>query len=109
MLCEIYNGQWHNLVIFDKSGMPLTHVQMAKLSWDQVSKLNKDHILQELIQSAQILTGDKDLLTFCSCLNVGITSYSNIEIYHTSSGKLEVTSLGDSMHNEGFIQYISTA
>ena len=69
MLCEIYDGQWRNLVIFDRSGRPLTCVQMAKLAWDHVSKLNKEHILQELIQSARILTGDKDLLTYCPQLN----------------------------------------
>ena len=88
LLCKIYDGQWRNLVIFDRSVRPLTHVQMAKLAWDLVSKLNKEHILQELIQSARILTGDKDLLTYCPQLNLGITLYGNIEIYQTANGGL---------------------
>ena len=44
-----------------------------------VSRLNKEHILQELIQSARILTGDKDLLTYCPQLNLGVTLYGNID------------------------------
>ena len=50
LLCKIYDGQWRNFVIFDRSGRPLTGVQMAKLAWDRVSKLDKEHTLQELIK-----------------------------------------------------------
>ena len=32
LLCEIYDGQWRNLVIFDRSGRPLTPCSNGKIS-----------------------------------------------------------------------------
>ena len=32
ILCEIYNGQWQNVVVFNEVGEPLTKLQLMKAS-----------------------------------------------------------------------------
>ena len=109
ILCEIYDGQWRNVVNQDHDGNPLTRIQLSKKCWDKIAKLSKQCILEELIQSSQIHTGDKDLITI-SNLERGVTkSFGNIEINRKQNASLVVNSTGGPMYNEGIIQYMYTA
>ena len=49
ILCEIYDGQWRNIVNQDCEGNPLTKIQPSKKFWDIIGKLSKQHILEEII------------------------------------------------------------
>ena len=109
ILCEIYDGQWRNIVNQDHDGNPLTRIQLSKKCWDKIAKLSQQCILEQLIQSSQIRTGDKDLMTI-SNLERGVTkSFGNIEINQKHNASLVVNSTGGPMYNEGIIQYMYTA
>ena len=60
ILCEIYDGQWHNNVHYDKCGQPLNRLQLAKQTWDQIGKLSKDKIIKDLTNSTKLFEGDKE-------------------------------------------------
>ena len=64
ILCEVYDGQWRNVVIFNEAGDPLILLQIVKKSWDAVSRMSKDRMIQELINILKIMAGDLDVITY---------------------------------------------
>ena len=64
ILCEVYDGQWKNVVTFNKAREPLTLLQMSKKSWDAVLRMSKDRMIQELMKLSQIMAGDLDVITY---------------------------------------------
>ena len=109
ILCEIYDGQWRNTVNEDCDGNPLTRIQLSKKCCDRIVKLLKQRILEELIQSSQIHTGDRDLMSI-SNFERGVTKlFGNIEINRKQNASLVINSTGGPMYNEGIIQYMYIA
>ena len=78
ILCEVYDGQWKNVVTFNEAGEPLTLLQMFKKSWDAVSRMFKDTMIQEVMKLSQIMAGDLDIMTYTYHFDVGITTLANV-------------------------------
>ena len=78
ILCEVYDGQWKNVVTFNEAGEPLTLLQMFKKSWDAVSRMSKDRMIQEVMKLSQIMAGDLDIMTYTYHFDVGITTLANL-------------------------------
>ena len=47
VLCEAYDGQWHNHITQNSKGVHLTKMH-GKFSWSHISKLSKDKCIEEL-------------------------------------------------------------
>lgn len=49
-----FDGQWHNIVVRDILGNPLTLLQLQKDVWNSVQKMSKSDILKELRQCKNV-------------------------------------------------------
>ena len=47
VLCEAYDGQWHNHIVLGSNGQHLTKMH-GKITWQHISKLSKDKCLEQL-------------------------------------------------------------
>ena len=47
VLCEAYDGQWHNHIVLGSNGQHLTKMH-GKITWQCISKLSKDKCLEQL-------------------------------------------------------------
>ena len=78
ILCEVYDDQWKNVVTFNEAGEPLTLLQMFKKSWDAVSRMSKDRMIQEVMKLSQIMAGDLDIMAYTYHFDVSITTLANV-------------------------------
>ena len=108
ILCEVYDGQWKNVVTFNEAGEPLTLLQMFKKSWDAVSRMSKDRMIQEVMKLSQIMAGDLDIMTYTYHFDVSITTLANVRIQHNTSGPLEIELLGGQKYRESVMSFIKT-
>ena len=108
ILCEIYDGQWWNIVMYDNSGQPLNCLQLAKVTWDCIGKLSKDKIIEDLINCSKMFPGDKDLLMLMNTFKNGTTTLSNIEIEKHSTCQLVIKCLGGQIYPRSIMPYIRT-
>ena len=92
--------------MYDNSGQPLNHLQLAKVTWDCIGKLSKDKIIEDLINCSKMFPGDKDLLMLMNTFKNGTTTLSNIEIEKHSTGQLAVKCLGGQIYPRSIMPYI---
>ena len=57
ILCVTFDGQWYKLKDESTSGFPLTMFQSQRLHWNEICKLSKDQIINELC------AGHKEVIT----------------------------------------------
>ena len=106
ILCEIYDGQWRNIVNYDSSGQPMNRLQLAKQTWDRIGKLSKDKIIEDLSNCSKLFAGDKDLMMVTHRFKIGITTLCNIEIHKHSTGAISIACLGGSIYSRSIMPYI---
>ena len=104
----MYDGQWRNMIVQMGNGFPLTKIQLAKRSWDRISKLSREKVIHELISTCKILTGDRDILQLSEHFPQGTTTLANTQITRCSHGSLSIESLGGKLYEEGILQYLYT-
>ena len=105
---EVYDGQWRNMIVQSMNGFPLTKIQLAKRSWDRISKLSREKILNELVSTYKIMLGDRDILQVSPKLQQGETRIGNLLLTHNTNGSLSVESLGGKIYDEGIMCYVYT-
>ena len=108
ILCEIYDGQWCNIVHYDKSGQPLNRLQLAKQTWDRIGKPSKDKIIEDLTNSTKLFEGDRDLMPITNLFKMGIKMLYNIKISKSVSGPLLIRCLRGIMYPRSIMPYICT-
>ena len=63
VLCEVYDGQFHNIIVNSDEGKPLTRLQHAKQHFKNVLDNNdKKDLLDALLPYSEITSVDKDEL-----------------------------------------------
>ena len=95
ILVEIYDGQWQNLVMHSEDGFPLNLLQLARLTWNRISKMKKEKLLEEMTSTCKIKQGDKDLLQFQRISNN--TMLMNVQCQRLNNGGISLTSLGGNL------------
>ena len=68
LLCEVYDGQWQNFITTSRSGKHLTKLH-ARNSWNCISALTKDKVLEEMYNASAVQTWDLDLVASHRQLN----------------------------------------
>ena len=63
VLCEVYDGQFHDIIVNSDDGRPLTRLQHAKQHFKAVLDNNdKNDLLECLLPYSEITSEDKDEL-----------------------------------------------
>ena len=106
VLCEVYDGQWQNICMTDKNGMPLTELRLIKLTWQKVQKMNKEKCLQEMILACKISRRDLECMATSRSLETGKVSYHNLTLTRNADSTIDVTSTGGFIFQEPAMKYI---
>ena len=61
LLCKVYDGQWQNFITTSCCGEHLTKLH-ARNSWNRISALRKDKVLEEMYNAFAVRTWDLDFL-----------------------------------------------
>lgn len=93
ILCECYDGQFHCLMDKDINSKPLSKLQLARDTWNQVCKLGKDKLLQEMCKCNKIGIPDISKLNVVLSLPNGTYQFNNL-IVEKSLGKLTLHTKG---------------
>lgn len=72
VICEVCDGQWNTLVVKDRNGGPLTHIQFQKSIWLQTLSMSKDQMLDFLSEYSAVDSETLDQLE--SQIDVFLTS-----------------------------------
>ena len=94
ILCEIYDGQWGNLVFNNSEGFPLTLLGLARKSFAHISRLKKEKCINEMCEAVRVRARDKDLLRFRKMLPGHTYQLNNISACKTNTGKIILQSKG---------------
>ena len=88
ILCEAYDGQWHNHITESERGEHLTRMH-CRATWSRISKLSKDKCIEELSNHCIVKSVHRDSI---AKLNRGFRKYStdNIKVEQKRSGKLSI-------------------
>ena len=63
VLCEVYDGQFHDIIVNSDEGKPLTRLQHAKQHFKNILDNNdKKDLLDALLPYSEITSADKDEL-----------------------------------------------
>ena len=90
ILCEAYNGQWHNHIMQSEKGHHVMKL-FGRTSWLHISKLSKDKCMEQLGHFSIIKAGDrKDI----EKLQRGCTYFENenLVLNQDDNGKLWISS-----------------
>ena len=61
VLCEAYDGQWHNHIVLGSNRQHLTKMH-GKITWQCISKLSKDKCLEQLSVHSIIKNTEKNAI-----------------------------------------------
>ena len=62
MLCEVYDGQFHDLIVRSDSGKALTQIQNAKdFFWETMENFDKDTLISTILPYSKIDASDLDI------------------------------------------------
>ena len=70
--------------------------------------MSKDRMIQEVMKLSQIMAGDLNIMTYTYCFDVSITTLANVQIWHNTSGPLEIELLGGQKYRESIMPFIKT-
>ena len=103
LLCEVYDGQWQNFITTSRDGKHLTKLH-ARNSWNRISALTKDKVLEEMYNASAVQTWDLDLVASHRWLNPNESlELTNICIWKKYTGSLFAESCGGSNFEEPVI------
>lgn len=95
VLSEVYDGQFHPIIVKDRQGNPLTRLQLYKQSWNAACSMNKDHLINKMIQTSSLGVADVDILRSLSSLRSGVHKYTNLYIEkNCNQRKIVIGTLG---------------
>ena len=88
ILCEAYDGQWHNHITQSKSGAHLTKMH-GRSTWSRISKLSKDKCIEQLSVHSILKNVHR---TAISSLDRGFVKFvkDNIEIEQSNTGQIYI-------------------
>ena len=89
VLCEAYDGQWHNHITQTKSGEHLTKMH-CRGTWSRICRLSKDKCIEELSNYCIIKSAQRNLILQ---LNRGFIAFTadNIKLKQNGVGKLTIS------------------
>ena len=89
ILCEAYDGQWHNHITQTEDGHHLTKL-FGRSNWLRISKLSKDKCMEQLGHLSIVKIGDRKEI---EQLKRGFNSFfnRNVALHQDYSGKLFVS------------------
>ena len=70
VLCEVFDGQWHNYITHDVQGRCLTKLGWRH-KWQEIMGYSKQKCLDKMIDGARVRPGDMELLSICQPLQTG--------------------------------------
>ena len=90
VLCEAYDGQWHNHITQSENGNPLTRL-FGRSNWLHILKLSKDKCMEQLAHFSIVKVGDRKEV---EKLQRGFTYFANenIILNQDENGKLWISS-----------------
>ena len=59
VLCEAYDGQWHNHITLSNDGESLTRMH-GRTTWNSISRLSKDKCIEQISSHSILKTGHKN-------------------------------------------------
>ena len=63
VFCEVYDGQFHDIILHDHSNYPLTRLQLCKhLFSDCMESLDKSELVDSLLPYSQVNADDTDVI-----------------------------------------------
>ena len=81
VLCEVYDGQFHDIIVHTDDGQPLTCLQHAKQHFKNVMENNdKSDLLELLIPYSDVIDDDKSQLQNISFFNDVIINMESITV-----------------------------
>ena len=67
VLCEVYNGQWHNYITTDTEGRNLTKLGWRH-KWQEIIGYSKNKCIEYMLAGCRIKPGDMELLNITTSL-----------------------------------------
>ena len=63
VLCEVYDGQFHDLIVRSDSGQPLTRIQHTKdFFWETLENYDKNTLVTNILPYSTISPSDLDAI-----------------------------------------------
>ena len=116
VLCEVFDGQWHNYITTDRKNNCLTKL-CWRHKWQEVSNYSKNKCIEKMVSGCRIKPGNMELLTTSERLGDGCSAkHGNINITcsiadlddDTRIKTLHVTSTGGTEFKRSVIDQIVT-
>ena len=95
VLCEAYDGQWHNHIVLGSNGQHLTKMH-AKITWQCISKLSKDKCLEQLSVHSIIKNTEKNAI---QQLVRGFNEFAqdNVHVQQNNCGAISIMTISKKM------------
>ena len=95
VLCEAYDGQWHNHIVLGSNGQHLTKMH-AKITWQCISKLSKDKCLEQLSAHSIIKNTEKNAI---QQLVLGFNEFTqdNVHVQQNNCGAISIMTISKKM------------
>ena len=88
VLCEVYDGQFHQLIVRSENSEPLTKLQMLHDHFKEIMTTHdKTELLDKILPYSEIIEEDKILLSRHNCCNIDQIRISHSSVWHFSSKK----------------------
>ena len=80
ILCEVYDGQWHNYITTDSDGNCLTKLAWRH-KWQDVMSFSKQKCIDSMVGGCRVKPGDIELLNICKRMeNSQEVSFGNVKV-----------------------------
>ena len=95
VLCEAYDGQWHNHIALGSNGQHLTKMH-GKITWQCISKLSKDKCLEQLSVHSIIKNTEKNAI---QQLVRGFNKFAqdNVHVQQNNCGAISIMTISKKM------------
>ena len=88
VLCEVYNGQFHQLIVRSENSEPLTKLQMMHDHFKEVMTMyDKNELLEKILPYSEIIEEDKRLISE--------HNFEDSRVLHLDSVKVELKELNN--------------
>ena len=81
VLCEVYDGQFHDLIVRSDSGQPLTRIQHAKdFFWETLDNYDKNTLIMNILPYSTISPSDLDAIKTAQFRNHVVTKLNTVTL-----------------------------